>query len=403
MLAAIHAASILGKTANVCLLERLPRVGKKLAATGNGRCNITNMTASVKNYHGADHRFVLPAMQSFPPQKVRAYLDKLGVCTKEELDGKVYPTSDQASSVLDVLRLSLAAHKVDEVCDCLVKNIQPTKNGFIIQLKDRPDLMARAIIWAAGGQTAPNLGGSESGLSVLKKLGYKVTPCYPSIVQLKTETEAIRPLKGIKYNGKVSIYVDKAHKQTEVGEVLFTEYGLSGPPILQLSRVASAALAQNPKADVQVNLQVWPQNIHDTFHTLQQRTATMPERTLENFLTGMLNKRLGQTLIKLCGGAPLSRPAKSLSRAELKSLAQLMCGWSLRVVGTQTFAQAQATAGGLNTDFFDAQTMQSRLHRGLFACGEVLDVDGDCGGYNLQWAWASGLTAGQNAANFLRS
>ena len=403
MLAAIHAASILGQSTRICVLERLPRVGKKLSATGNGRCNITNMNANPKNYHGTDRGFVSSAMQAFPPQAVRDYLGSLGICTKEELDGKVYPTSDQASSVLDVLRLSLAAHSVDEICDYTVNGIQPIPKGFVIQSKKHADLIAKSIIWAAGGQAAPNLGGSESGLSVLKKAGYKVTPCYPSIVQLKTETEAIRPLKGIKYNGKVSIYIGNALKQTEVGEVLFAEYGLSGPAILQLSRVASEALTQNPKADVRAHLQVWPQNLQDTLNMLKQRANAMPERTLENFLTGMLNKRLGQTLVKLCGGIPLSRPVKSLSDGELKKLAQLLRDWPIRVVGTQTFAQAQATAGGIRTDCFDAKTMQSRLHKGLFACGEVLDIDGDCGGYNLQWAWASGLTAGQNAAQFLRS
>lgn len=400
LMAALSAGKRLGP-GKVVVLEKQNRVGKKLAATGNGRCNLTNMSPEPWRYHGADVGFMRPAMSAFPPETVRNIFEGLGLMTKEEAQGKVYPTSDQASSVLDVLRLELESLGVQEKCEAGVQGLNPIRHGFELRLQGDEKVFAQRVIWAPGGQTAPNLGGDVSGLSILKALGHPVAKCFPALVQLKTPPEAVRALKGIKYEGEISIWVDGENRRTETGEVLFTDYGLSGPPVLQLSRWASLAFQQKRPPTVEVSLCIWPEDFHATYQRLKARARALGQRTLQDFLTGWLNKRLGQTLVKFSGGQPFSRPCSSLSDKELRALAHLMTDWRIPVVGVQGFAQAQVTAGGLDVRAFDAKTLESRLLPGLYCAGEVLDIDGDCGGFNLQWAWASGLLAAQSACDSL--
>lgn len=400
LMAALSAGQRLGP-GRVVVLERQNRVGKKLAATGNGRCNLTNMNPDSTRYHGADVGFMSPAMSAFPPQKIRDYFEDLGLMTKEEALGKVYPTSDQASSVLDVLRLSLEALGVQEKCEAGVRSLNPIRQGYELVLQSGEKLAARRVIWAPGGQTAPNLGGDPSGLSILKALGHPVTRCFPALVQLKTPPEAVRALKGIKYEGEISIWINDNLKRTETGEVLFTDYGLSGPPVLQLSRWASLAFQQKRPPMVEAALRIWNEDFQTTYERLKNRAQDLGQRTLQDFLTGWLNKRLGQTLVKLSGGQPFSRACSSLSEIELRTLAGLMTDWRLPVTGVQGFREAQVTAGGLDVRAFDSKTLESKLLPGLFCAGEVLDIDGDCGGFNLQWAWASGLLAAQSACDSL--
>lgn len=373
---------------NICVLERLPRVGKKLIATGNGRCNLTNMHASQDRYHGGTN-IMAEAMRRYPPTEVIRFFQSIGVEPLYE-DNKVYPRSEQASSVLDALRLTLDELGVEVLCEFDVKAISP---GFVITARDGRVLNASKIILAAGGMSSPTLGGTESGYQLLQSLGHRVLPRLPALVQLKTPTESIRALTGIKYQGAISIFVQHVLERTEQGEVLFTEYGLSGPPVLQLSRIASAAL--NGRKQVNVRLEILSES---PLPMLQQRRANLSSRPLSDFLTGMLNKRLGQTLLKLAGCAPLSRLAGSLTDFELDTLSDLMTNWVLPVTGTQGFQSAQVTAGGLDTREVDPLTLESKLVPGLYITGELLDIDGDCGGFNLQWAWASGLLAADAVA-----
>ena len=379
------------------VLERLPRVGKKLMATGNGRCNLTNMNASPADYHG-DVAFMQSAMNRFPPKTVLERFKGFGVYPLVEASGRVYPMSGQASSVLDALRLSLAEAGIEEICEFEATALERAGKGWRIRAKDGRTAHARRVILAAGGMTAPSLGGSASGYRLLEALGHRVTPRLPALVQLKTDPAAVRALKGIKYDGQIDILVDGRVMRSETGEVLFTEYGLSGIAAMQLSRLASTALARRNKPTVSVQLHILPLSEDDARALLDDRRARLPNRPLENFLTGLVNKRLGQTLVKLACPLPLASPASALTDAHLAALAALLTGWKLEITGTQGFEQAQVTAGGVRTADFDPDTMQSRLAPGLYVTGELYDIDGDCGGFNLQWAWASALAAGEAAA-----
>lgn len=390
LMAALHAKR-LAPGVQIVVLERLARVGKKLIATGNGRCNLTNLGACERDYHGGT-ALMAEAMRRFPPTTVIEIFQSIGVEPLYEGD-KVYPLSEQASSVLDALRLSLDELGVEIMCEFDARSISP---GFVIAAGDGRELRARRVILAAGSMCAPNLGGTDSGYRLLRALGHRITELNPALVQLRTEIEPIKPLTGIKYEGAVSILVDGQVRRTERGEVLFTDYGLSGPPVLQLSRIAAIALQRRKRVQLMLHIFGEP-----PLALLKSRRAALAKRQLGDFLSGMLNKRLGQTLLKLAGCAPLGREAGTLGDFELEALAGLMANWPLEVTGTQGYRSAQVTSGGADTREFDPKTLESRVCPGLHVIGELLDIDGDCGGYNLQWAWASALLAAESAAGEL--
>ncbi len=399
MIAALSAA----KTApqlRIAVLERQNRVGKKLLATGNGRCNLTNMNASEKNYHGSVS-FMRYAMNEYPPEAVLAFFKDLGVYPREEEDGRVYPMSDQASSVLDALRLSMEESGVEEICDFEAASVTRSREGYRITAKDNRQITAKRIICAAGGSASPSLGGSGTGYRLLESCGHELTPRFPALVQLKANPEYTKPLKGTKYAGDIDLLVGGRIRRTETGEILFTEYGLSGIAVMQLSRIAAQEFTQRRPQKVEARLHLLPMSEEEALRLLRDRRRALSRRTLENFLTGLINKRAGQMLVKWNTGLSLSEPAASLTDEQLAALAHALTGWTLEITGTQGFEQAQVTAGGVKTQDVNPETMESLLADGLYITGEILDIDGDCGGFNLQWAWASGLLAGESCARSL--
>lgn len=390
--AAVYAGQ-LGSFDCILLLERGPRVGRKLLATGNGRCNLTNRFFTEQNYHGARPAFTRPAFAKYNLEQVLTFFEGLGLLFQEGEQGKLYPRSLQAASVLDALRFEADAFGVQTQCDVTVTEIQPLPNGFSLSLSDGQTLFANKVLVATGGIASPKLGGCDNGYQLLRKLGHTITPTQPSIVQLKTDTSTTKPLSGIKFEGVASLWDKDRLLRQETGEILFTDYGLSGPPILQLSCTATHLVGRKGHAP-QISLDLLPEySEKELYSFLYQRMYARPDTLLENFFLGILQKRLGQTVLKAAGIAPLSRSASSMSRPEITALVQQLKGWRLPVTGTNGFANAQVTAGGADTTQFDAQTMESKLVPGLYACGEVLDIDGDCGGFNLQWAWSSAMLA----------
>ena len=398
MMAALSALREARAPLRVTVLEKQDRVGRKLAATGNGRCNLTNAHAGPQNYHtSGDIAFLDEAMNAFPPEEVMDIFHELGLIPVERDEGRVYPLSDQAASVVDVLRFSLAECGAQIRCGCLARTVARTAEGFRIACGE-DELIARRVVLAAGGEAAPRLGGCADGYRIARALGHTVLPRFPALTALKTETEPLRALKGCKFQGEIALRIDGREIRRERGEILFTDYGLSGIAAMQLSAWAARAEGRRVEAE----LRFLPETPDALTEELKARQNALCSRPLEDFLTGMLNKRIAQTLLKQCTDEPLASPAAALKSEELRALAGRLHAWRLRVTGVQGFDQAQVTSGGVSTREVDPRTMQSRRCPGLYLCGEVLDVDGDCGGYNLQWAWASGLLAGASAARSLR-
>ena len=385
MMAALTAAQ---QGAEVVLLERQPRVGRKLLATGNGRCNLTNRHTSAEHYHGAVPAFVRPALEAFGVEETLAFFAGLGLLTVTEEDGKVYPFSDQAGSVVDVLRFAAEAAGVTLCTDFSVEKIEPKAHGFLLQAGEK-SFTADRVILCCGGLAGKQLGGSRSGYELLAALGHTVTPLAPALVQVRTDTTYVRSLKGVRADAAVRLCRGDTLLAESAGEVQFTEYGVSGPEIFAISRTAAAEEGAVLHLDL-----LRGYSAAETEALLAARRAALPQFTLENLLTGMLHNRLGRTLLRYAG-YDLTAPISSLNMEDDRRIAAAIHDFALPVTGTMGFDGAQVTAGGASTAEFDPHTLQSRLVPGLYAAGEVLDIDGDCGGYNLQWAWSSGHLAGQ--------
>lgn len=386
MTAAITAARL---GADVTVYERADRVGRKILATGNGRCNMTNVGADESHYYGADKRFVRGALMRFGVSETLTFFEELGIVAKTEEEGKVYPYSSQASSVLDVLRFEMERLGVRVVTNFDIKGIKPLKNGFELISYSGEKRRCDKVIASFGGKASPQLG-SNGGYDILKRLGHTVTPLYPALVQIKTETDFVKPLKGIKLDAEITIVKNGKKVRTEYGELLFTDYGISGPPVFK----ASVEMCGAKNASVIIDM-MREYSVSEVENMLSARRKCGV--TLENYLVGMLNKRLGQTVIKRCGITPLSRCSDSLTNEEIKKIAAAIKSLELKTDGTMSWNNAQVTMGGVSVREVSPSTMESKIVKGLYITGELLDVCGDCGGYNLQWAWSSGMAAGSAA------
>lgn len=376
--------------ADVVIYESEARCGRKILATGNGRCNMTNRNASLEHYHGERPDFVKGAMHRFWVEETIEFFERLGIVCKTEDDGKVYPYSDQASAVLDVLRMRCDELGIKIVTGFEVSAVKRNRKGFEIHSYSGEKAFAETVLIAAGGKASPALGSKGMGYKLLKSFGHRITALRPSLVQIKTAPETVKKLKGIKIDAEA-----KMGKFCERGEVLFTDYGLSGPPIFSLS----SRLDGHKKIELDLMPDYTFEQIKEMLYI---RMSINPDRNLENFFVGMLNKKVGMALLKDAGVSPLSRKSCTLGEKEIEKAARLIKKWSFDIQGTMSWNNAQVTKGGAATDEFDPVTMESRLVRGLYAAGEVLDIDGDCGGYNLQWAWSSGTLAGKAIANIVR-
>jgi len=378
--------------AEVSVYERLDRVGKKILATGNGRCNFCNVSYTVDNYHGEDPSFVLPALSQFGPDEIMGFFKELGIYPVVEEGGKVFPRSGQASSILDCLREECRRLGVLEICNFDVAKITPQDGGFVLETQDGKKARCDKVIIACGGKATPSLGSNGGGYYILSALGYKITKLYPALVQIKTDPTYVKAMNGIKVNVTARAICNNEILDVQKGELLFTLNGMSGPTIFNLSRHAS-------KENLVISIDLADEFSQDELISyLIYRKELLPYKKLDGYLAGFLHKKVGHTLLKAAGVLPYDRMVSTLSGEEIMRMARLMKDWRFKVLGTMGFQNAQVTIGGVKTKDFDKYTMESKKHKGLYACGEVLDIDGDCGGYNLMWAWASGALAGKNAA-----
>lgn len=373
----------------VTLLERQARVGRKLLSTGNGRCNLTNLRAGdPARYHG-DGAFISAVLERTGPHPGAAldWFASLGLLTAAEEEGRVYPYSNVAGSVLDVLRFALERLGAEVRTGCVVTALRPAGCGFTVE-GEGFSLSADAVILAAGGAAGAKVGGVMDGYRLAAALGHRRTALYPSLVQLKTDPTYPRALKGVKAHAAVSVCREGTVLDRSEGEILFTEYGVSGPAVFDVSRAA----ATEPGPLV-CRLDFLPgQTPDETARELRRRRELLAGREAQALLVGLLHQRLGQTVCKAAGFTAQS--AETLTERDLRAIAEKLRNFTLPVTGVCGFDQAQVTAGGLRTEDFDPRTLESRLVPGFYACGEVLDADGDCGGFNLHWAWCTGRLAG---------
>jgi predicted Rossmann fold flavoprotein len=381
----------------VIILDRMNRVGKKILATGNGRCNLTNMYIDIKRFHGKNPKFALGALNSFDVNQTIDFFEQLGIACKEEDAGKVFPYSDQATSVLDILRYEVERLGIIEQCDSEVEKIHPSGKEFFIYLKDGRKIKGDNVIIATGGQSSPNLGSNGSGYNLAISLGHKLVEPVPALVQLKLNSPFLKAIKGVKFIGDASIGNEDKVLRMESGEILFTEYGISGPPILQLSRLANEQISKN--SSPWVSLDMFPNLSTDNLLALlETRISYNPKKTLEFSFVGLLNKRLIPVVLKGSGIENIQKPCCQLTSSEKLSIIKTLKKWKIDITGSLSWAFSQVTAGGIDVRDINPNSMESKLVPGLYFAGEILDIDGDCGGFNLQWAWSSGYLAGLNVS-----
>ena len=377
----------------VVILERKDRILKKVLITGNGRCNITNVNANISNYFGKNISSVENILNRFTPQDTMDFFNGLGIVCNEENRGKVYPLSGQASSVVDALRFEAEKLGIKIETEFYVRKIEKDGFKFKIYSEDRKKIEAGRVILAAGGQSYSELGSNGSGFELAKELGHSVTKLSPSIVQLKTEKNQVKGLQGIKTDVAVTAYGDNKKICTYDGELLFTDYGISGNVVFNISFVMP--LYKNVEFEIDFMEKF---DYNELYEMLKERKKIMSHLTMENYFNGMINKKLGQFLSKVSGIEKLSKPVKDLSDSDIRKLCTVLKKYRVKILETTGFKNAQVTAGGVSLDEVNTETLESKIVKGLYFSGEVLDVYGECGGFNLQWAWASGYIAGENAA-----
>ena len=377
----------------VIILERKDRILKKVLITGNGRCNITNVNANISNYFGKNISSVENILNRFTPQDTMDFFNELGIICNEENRGKVYPLSGQASSVVDALRFEAERLGIKIETEFYVRKIEKDGFKFRIYSEDRKKIEAGRVILAAGGQSYPELGSNGSGFELAKELGHSVTKLSPSIVQLKTEKHQVKGLQGIKTDVAVTAYGDNKKICTYDGELLFTDYGISGNVVFNISFVMP--LYKNVEFEIDFMEKF---DYNELYEMLKERKRILSHLTMENYFNGMINKKLGQFLSKVSGIEKLSKPVKDLNDSDIRKLCTVLKKYRVKILETTGFKNAQVTAGGVSLDEVNIETLESKIVKGLYFSGEVLDVYGECGGFNLQWAWASGHIAGENAA-----
>ena len=428
MMAAIEAARA---GAIVTLIEKNPQLGKKLATTGNGRCNYTNLDMGDQiggKFRGFHPEFAAPALDALPPEAVLDWFRAIGV--EPRFRGSyVYPNSDQASAVVDALREELHRLSVKVHYNAEVKSVQridadtevsaakvsmPGKAALASERREKMDagyfmiqctdavVKADRVILAAGSKAAPKTGSNGDGYFIARKLGHTIVPYVPALCGIRCAGDAFRALAGIRIEAALELSVDGRCVDREAGELQLVDYGISGIPAFQLSRYAAYALQEGKKAAVYINfLPGFTNEAEDprecALRLYRQRQERLAGRKMESFFTGLLHQKLGQLLLRMASVRP-ELPVAELSEKQLRSLASLSVRFKAECVEMNGFLQAQVVAGGVDTTEIDPCTMASRLVPGLYFAGEVLDIDGICGGYNLQWAWASGFVAGRHAA-----
>ncbi len=395
-----YAAAIAAKekapSASVTIYERLDKTGRKIIASGNGKCNLSNVDITAANYHGS---FDVMEILGKTPDCKSFFTDKLGVMLSvgsEGCTGGVYPRSNSSATVLNALRIKAAELGIEEVCGCMVTGLSPVKNGFQLETSTGR-VTASGVIAAAGGYAGPSFGTDGSFLRILKDMGLRTAKICPAVGPLKVGADRLKGLKGVRIKGSISAVSEGRTLRTEQGEIQFNENTISGICVFNL-----AYLFQEYEGKLELSADLLPDlseaEIADILFAARRNRKELPAYEI---LTGIFVKNLAVYLIKNVLGRSPDEKAENIGGKEIKQLASAIKGLVFPITGCAAWQNAQVTCGGIHRSCVDDK-LCSTAYRGLYLCGEILDVAGDCGGYNLQWAWSSGIWAGMNCAESLK-
>lgn len=374
------------KDYNVRILERNDRVGKKLLATGNGRCNYTNLSLTPLNFHTANRNFPNHILNSMDNKDIIELFKSLGIFPTSESDGRVFPLSLQGSSLLDYLRIHMDRLGIEIIYNEKITSVKKENNKFIIQGNKK--YYGDKLIIATGGMAMPASGSDGSGYDLAKSLGHSIIPVFPTIVQLKSDYKRLKAIKGVRVNTDAILYVNEKPILGKSGDVLFTDYGLSGPAILDLSRKSIENLIKENHTQIGVNLVGVKRD--QVEEILKSRVKTLNEFDKNDFFNSLIHKKLIPALLESIDSKyGRNWHVKDIHGDLFNLVINELTDFRFNITGHKEFKEAQSTAGGVNTLELNRTTLESKIIKNLYFTGEVLDVDGDCGGYNLQWAWSS--------------
>ncbi|NLY70154.1 MAG: NAD(P)/FAD-dependent oxidoreductase [Clostridiales bacterium] len=392
MMAAISAGRVIPGE-DIVLIEKNDRLGRKILATGNGRCNFSNINCSWKDYGGQDPLLVKEAFKSLSPKDTISLFEELGILSKEESEGRLYPYTEQAASIKQSLELKLKDLNVSIILGYKVKDVRIIEKGFEIILTYGKTVSAQNVILATGGKAGSQFGSTGDGYLIAERLGHSLNTPLPGLVQMTSEDESFKELKGVRAKGRVTLLQANNVLDSELGEIQFTEDGLSGICIFNLSRYLKPHIK-----DYFVDIDLFPSYDEKALlEKLAYRKKHLKDRKVENFLFGILKDKLVPVYLKRWG-IDDRLPVETLSFDDLRHLVKVLKSWIVAINGTRSWENAQVTLGGIKSSEVNRQTLESKLVPGLFFAGEILDVDGKCGGWNLQWAWSSGYLAGSKAS-----
>ncbi|MFA5197399.1 MAG: NAD(P)/FAD-dependent oxidoreductase [Patescibacteria group bacterium] len=383
--------------AKVVLIEKNDIIGRKILATGNGRCNLTNKFVNVTSYHGDNPSFVEPIFSQFGSEQTVAFFESLGVVLKEEDRGRIFPRTNQASTIVQALEHELSENKVTVMVKSIVKNIERDKL-WQIDIEDNNQLLAKSLVLTTGGKAAFQFGSSGDGLFWAKKLGHTIEPLYAALVPIETAESWPATIQGLKVEAKIKAFYKNNPLAEKTGDLLFTHYGLSGPAVMSLSG-DFADKADDKQNNVRLEIDFFPEadtrELHEKINSIFQSNGA---KSALNNLRGMIPQNLLELILY---NMSLDKDKKSaeFSNAEIGNIIKAFKSTVLHLKKLRPLKEAQVTRGGICLKEIDNNTLESKKIQNLFFAGEIIDIDGDSGGFNLQWAWSSGYVAGSHASN----
>ena len=377
----------------VLILEKNNKVGKKLLATGNGKCNITNQRPTLDRFYSHNPKFIAQVFENYNYQTIKQFFKSIGLELIEAKEGKVFPMSLQASSVVELLYAQCEQLFIEIRCDIEVNNLNKIENGYeVIHTKGREK--SASLIIATGHLSAPQLGGSDMGITFAKKLGHTIIRSFPTLVQLTSPVNNLDKMAGVKVDSIVSLQVKNAKVIHRKGDVLFTSYGISGLAILDISRFVMEELIHMSIVTLEIDLMP-KMSKEQLFSLMKKSLVKKSSKPLELWLQGFINKKLIRPILEplKLESSTVGSITSNINQLEL-IVNQIKC-FKFKIDGSRGYKGAEVATGGINTKEINPKTMESKLHKGLYFTGEVLDVDGDRGGFNLHFAWVCGLKAGE--------
>jgi len=372
----------------VKIFEKNTKIGRKILATGNGRCNVTNKEIKLSNYHGLRPSFVNSCINTFNAHICQQFFSQLGIEMTEGHNGRLYPKSLQSSSIVELLVYECKRLGVEILCDSEVLHVEAKEDKFVLHVNKKTEKADKVLI-ATGGLAMPTLGSCDSGYKFAKSFGHKIVPTHASLVQLVCKDD-LKSIAGVKIDGNIEVFIDNNTATKTSGDILFTNYGISGSAVLDISRVAGNALFYNK--DVHVIIDLLSEYSKERLkNILLKRAKQSNGKSVALWLDGFINSKLGRFIEKELH----VDSADDLTVKHIIKLVYILKNFKLKVIDTKGFKSAEVTAGGVNVAEVNASTLESKLQKNLYFSGEVLDIDADCGGYNLHWAWSSGYCVGK--------